>query len=407
MRVFWLTPVAFWGLLALAVPILIHLLARDRRRRVDFPTLRFLRMAPAVSIRRRVISEWLLLAARLAVLALAVAALAAPVFERSDDIGETNPVRALVVLTDTGEVDAAARALAAREQIAADGIFASAVFADAATAAVSWLESQVGRAREVVVTGAITLGRVRALDVDRIPPPVGLRFAPAEDTPTRDAMWLRVAAGRSAAARQSMTVSTREATTQTAVTTRDDAVPDWLVVAAPPDEHLAAAAALAAVYSAGVLANRAEPRPVRIEFAGLAPGPPSGVPVLTSQWVVEAAARLSTLRVDERDGAMVVTAGIRATDPRAPHVIARVFAAVYAPDASALEPLPIGPATLAEWTRPPAAAPAAEAPADRGDRRWLWLAAVALLASEWGLARRAASRRTQDVTPPAVEARVA
>ena len=60
------------GLGALAIPVLIHLIQRERKRVVEFPSLMFLRRIPYQSVRRRRIRDWLLLAMRLAALALIV-----------------------------------------------------------------------------------------------------------------------------------------------------------------------------------------------------------------------------------------------------------------------------------------------------------------------------------------------
>ncbi|MBA3270032.1 MAG: BatA domain-containing protein, partial [Acidobacteria bacterium] len=56
MSVFWLQPQAWWGVAALAIPIAIHLLARQRSRRLLFPTLRFLRATRLAALRQHVVS---------------------------------------------------------------------------------------------------------------------------------------------------------------------------------------------------------------------------------------------------------------------------------------------------------------------------------------------------------------
>jgi hypothetical protein len=69
------------------------------------------------------------------------------------------------------------------------------------------------------------------------------------------------------------------------------------------------------------------------------------------------------------------------------------------------EPMAIDAARLARWTRSPGP-PASNAPlVDEGDRRWLWAAALALIALEW-LLRRSASV-AKPATSAAVEADVA
>jgi len=73
-----LTPLFFVALATLAVPILIHLTQKERKSVVAFPSLMFLRKIPYQSVQRRRIRDWLLLALRLAAMALIVTAFARP-----------------------------------------------------------------------------------------------------------------------------------------------------------------------------------------------------------------------------------------------------------------------------------------------------------------------------------------
>src|SRR5712691_4072192 len=73
-----LTPAFFVGLGAIAIPVLIHLIQRERKRVVAFPSLMFVRRIPYQSVRRRRIRHWLLLLLRAAAMALIVAAFARP-----------------------------------------------------------------------------------------------------------------------------------------------------------------------------------------------------------------------------------------------------------------------------------------------------------------------------------------
>ena len=73
-----LTPLFFVGLSALAVPVLVHLIQRERKRVVEFPSLMFVRRIPYQSVRRRRIRHWALLLLRAAAIALIVAAFARP-----------------------------------------------------------------------------------------------------------------------------------------------------------------------------------------------------------------------------------------------------------------------------------------------------------------------------------------
>src|SRR5438132_13077424 len=77
-----LTPAFLVGVGALAIPVLIHLIQRERKRIVEFPSLMFLQRIPYQSVRRRTIRHWLLLMMRMAAIALIVAAFARPFFRR-------------------------------------------------------------------------------------------------------------------------------------------------------------------------------------------------------------------------------------------------------------------------------------------------------------------------------------
>jgi hypothetical protein len=95
-------PLVLVGLGALAIPVLIHLIQRERKRVVEFPSLMFLRKIPYQSVRRRRIRDWFLLAMRLAALALIVLAFARPFFRRSELAASTQSgAREAVILVDT------------------------------------------------------------------------------------------------------------------------------------------------------------------------------------------------------------------------------------------------------------------------------------------------------------------
>jgi hypothetical protein len=94
-------PLVLVGLAALAIPVLIHLIQRERKRVVEFPSLMFLRRIPYQSVRRRRIRDWALLMMRLAALALIVLAFARPFFRRASLAAATqNGAREAVILLD-------------------------------------------------------------------------------------------------------------------------------------------------------------------------------------------------------------------------------------------------------------------------------------------------------------------
>lgn len=95
-------PLVLAGLVTLAIPVLIHLIQRERKRVVEFPSLMFLRKIPYQSVRRRRIRDWMLLMMRLAALALIVMAFARPFFKRDSLAAATQQgAREAVVLVDT------------------------------------------------------------------------------------------------------------------------------------------------------------------------------------------------------------------------------------------------------------------------------------------------------------------
>src|SRR5512145_3205468 len=116
-----LTPLLLVALAGLAIPVLLHLIQKERKNVVQFPSLMFLRRIPYQSVQRRRIRHWLLLMMRLAALALIVLAFARPFFDREDlgGAGATG-AREVVVLLDRsysmGYGDRWSRALAAARE---------------------------------------------------------------------------------------------------------------------------------------------------------------------------------------------------------------------------------------------------------------------------------------------------
>jgi Aerotolerance regulator N-terminal/von Willebrand factor type A domain len=95
-----LTPLFLVGLAGLAIPVILHLIQRERKNVVQFPSLMFLRRIPYQSVRRRRIRNWLLLLMRLAALALIVLAFARPFLRRAEIAAGASGAREVVVLLD-------------------------------------------------------------------------------------------------------------------------------------------------------------------------------------------------------------------------------------------------------------------------------------------------------------------
>ncbi len=95
-----LLPAFLAGLVALAVPVAIHLIQREKKQTIAFPSLMFVRRVPYESVRRRKIRHWGLLALRMAALLLIVAAFARPFLQSGGVAAMAGGARELVVLVD-------------------------------------------------------------------------------------------------------------------------------------------------------------------------------------------------------------------------------------------------------------------------------------------------------------------
>jgi hypothetical protein len=96
-----LTPLFLIGLAGIAVPVIIHLIQKERKNVVAFPSLMFLRRIPYQSVNRRRIRNWPLLLMRVAALSLIVLAFARP-FLRRDALAAAaaGGAREVVILVD-------------------------------------------------------------------------------------------------------------------------------------------------------------------------------------------------------------------------------------------------------------------------------------------------------------------
>ena len=96
-----IAPLFFVALAGLAIPVLIHLIQRERKRVIEFPSLMFVRRIPYQSVRRRRIRHWFLLLLRAAAIALIVAAFARPFMQQSATASAVSGgARDIVILLD-------------------------------------------------------------------------------------------------------------------------------------------------------------------------------------------------------------------------------------------------------------------------------------------------------------------
>ncbi|MGD9646855.1 MAG: BatA domain-containing protein [Pirellulales bacterium] len=96
-----LNPALLAGSALAAAPIVLHLVLKQRPRQFEFPALRFLEQRRQVNERRLRLRHWLLLALRMAALALLALALARPSMQASHLLADREAPVAAVLIFDT------------------------------------------------------------------------------------------------------------------------------------------------------------------------------------------------------------------------------------------------------------------------------------------------------------------
>jgi hypothetical protein len=242
-----LAPAFFAGLAALAVPVLIHLIRRERRTVVEFPSLMFLQRIPVRTMRQQQLRHLMLLLLRCAALALLVFAFARPFLRRNAAAALGSGATIRVVLVDRswsmGAADRWARAKsAARDAVRGLGANDRAVVIAFAGDAASLTEPTGERAaleraidslklsdqgtryaraiklaaevllrtnlprREVVLISDFQRAGFSARDDVRLPPGTALRTVDVGGAPVADAALLAVSADRDETAERARVV---------------------------------------------------------------------------------------------------------------------------------------------------------------------------------------------------------
>jgi hypothetical protein len=366
MAMTWINAAAWWGLALVAVPIAIHLLVRQQTRIVAYPSLRFVRETALAAFRRRAIQDAVLLACRAAIVVAAVAALAGPILQtESRQAGHDNRVsRAIVQLDDS----------VANEEELTVGSFRSATFrraaiADALTDAARWLDAQPPSSREVVFVGAFRKGQIAREDLLALPSGIGVRFAEGKEPRAGEPFMQRTLKrldGRLVFVLSQVRLSADSTHVGTggAISAGDDRI---RVVAAAKDQPLADAA-LSVVLDAGIRWPDPQRRLV----------------------VVWEGADIAAPGASDGD---VVRMAVPDPPPTAATTLRDAIDAATPMDAA--EPIRIAQVDLDAWSRPAGPPSPRAQPADEGDRRWLWGAALLLLAAEYWLRRDAAQQLAQ------------
>lgn len=415
----WGNPLALLGMAAVALPILVHLLATTRARRMPFPTLRFLPASmPAAMRAHRLEDPWLLLL-RCLIVVLAAVALAQPWLALDGRDGAAGEVRTAVVVdvsdsmaraTASGETALQAAGAAAQELLTADPattVIETDDLAAGLTAARLRLETAaLGRAgaAEVVVLSDFQRGSLEPDDLAALPEGVGVRLRKIDvvaaseiDTPVLVAGDRAFAASLRFDDQQAVVQWRAEAPAGDTGVVAGDAPADTgggLESAVAAGQARAAQATLAAAARYVPVPLAAEPRPVTVVWPGAperaelraAAGP------IDQPWMADALAVLppdQNYSAGSRDGRLLLFAGVEPGSARAAALIAALRrAGGYLEQLGELEPESIAAATLSAWERP-----AAEHAAAAGsDARWMWLAVLALLLVEQRV-RRAAPHR--------------
>ena len=438
----WLNPIAWFALATAALPLLIHLLIQRRVERFPFPTLRFLQPTRLAAVRRHLLEDLPLLAVRIALLAAAAAALAGPLLVTAArrHAWDRRVVRAVV--TDSGTASSAAL----------QQTFAAEDLRDGIRRAILWLDAAPPARREILVSSAFPIGSITAADVAAIPAGIGVRFERTGSLPrTRTVAGGRVLTADGTRAREVTLDGERTSVHETAA--NDRAAWPIAVVASKQDQGVVDAAT-AAVLSQRVWAGPPDRR-ARVFLierpesargrADAAQGPaaevargssPATGSVIVAAWMADAVSRIAADR-DLRAAAGGVAAGMAdagfaaapwqtiaaaadgrplvvasastneffvvsaapASDVVTPVLLRAIADAIAAPpDLQRAEVVPIADAVLQRWSRPaaPVTSPRIDT-VDGDDRRWLWLAALLLMAVEMWIRRaRTADRADHD-----------
>ena len=376
-----------------------------------------------------------LLAVRAGIVAAAVTALAGPliVTPARRQAWDRRIVRAFVTDASAGEarppVDRSA--YLTRE-------FGGPPLPDAVRRAVAWLETSPPARRELVVSSRFPIGSITAADIAAVPAEVGIQLVRAGTLPPARAVdGGQVLAGDRMVSRQVTLDGVRTSVGESVVASRSV----WPIdIVSPPSMQPTVDAALAAVLDQRVWMPRQDRR-ARVVIAPDAGAAPPDAESIRTPWIAEAVADLigdSDLQsaaaraaggfaggpfssapwltvalsaegrplaaAAESNGRLVVVSAAPPSELATPLLLRSLANLVgAAPDLRAAEVLPIADPQLRAWSRPstPPGAPHANAlrrdDADN-DRRWLWAAALVLLAIETWMrrARTAAEKQHEE-----------
>jgi hypothetical protein len=180
MGISFLSPALLAGLLAAAIPVIVHLMHRRRAKILPIATLRFLRLVPARTIRRRRIEEYLLMLARIALFVALALGAARPVLTGAEagggatvavlviDDSYSMEVREKGVTRFQAAVEAGLRALRTfRAGDRAAILFASDPSGEAPTTDLAALRRRLGAARPSLAAKDLLAAGAKAFEILR------------------------------------------------------------------------------------------------------------------------------------------------------------------------------------------------------------------------------------------------
>ncbi len=208
----WQNPWAWLGLAMLALPVLVHLFSRRPARVAAFPSLRFIDVSRLLPTRRLQLSDVPLLLVRMAIVAMAVAGLAQPLW-RGTVGAETGRKVAIVGERNSDDGIVGDQRIGETVKGGADTLVVRGVAREVLGGAVAWLGVGVG-AKELVVLSDFRAGALDSLDIAAVPADVTVRLVrvPRDADTTRDSLpvgWV-VWSGRAGAAHDAVRAAVRQ-----------------------------------------------------------------------------------------------------------------------------------------------------------------------------------------------------
>jgi hypothetical protein len=390
----WLHPTVLIGLIALAIPIAIHLLRRRHARRMVVPTVRFIQASDRSAVRLRRISDPLLLLIRAGIIASAVLALARPLWLTNARIAAWGGRTARAVIVDSSE---SATPAANRDVIAAELSRArpgrSLETPDLTLGvrrAAAWLAGAPPVRREIVLVSDFQRGSIDERSLANVPKGIGIRFVRMKDGVDPPAMNGIAVLDRDGSV---AVLPAIEGSGTRVEYSRRSIQSSGLRIFAPSGDE-GSSSLWRIVATAGAYAPDAE-QPMTIHFDAAASTPATDL--RAGDWTFGAAQRLlratSHLRIPIQafpsQGSLVVHAQVDPKSLAAARVVqAALDSRVPLERFQESEPERIDDTTLAGWSREPAAPDATQwRQTDESDGRWMWTAALLLLALESHLRR--------------------